>query len=167
MRFLMLTRTVGLLSGGWDLGWHQYTTSSHATTLESNKSVVRKAISHWSNLDSGHRLRRATRRYAQALAESEPAYAFQTAYVGLEVLEKPLAHELGISPGVEERVGRCKSCNATYTYRKSTLAAVKRYVTGAAHPEGSTEEGEKEWTECSEVRNNLAHGLRDLAEIER
>src|SRR4030095_1298592 len=38
MRFLMLTCTVGLLSGGWDLGWHQYTTSSHATTLESNKS---------------------------------------------------------------------------------------------------------------------------------
>src|SRR5262245_47780633 len=40
MRFLMLTCTVGLLSGGWDLGWHQYTTSSHATTLESNKSAT-------------------------------------------------------------------------------------------------------------------------------
>src|SRR5215831_6575531 len=39
MSFGMLTCTVGLLSGGWDLGWHQYTTSSHATTLESNKSV--------------------------------------------------------------------------------------------------------------------------------
>src|SRR5262249_13092447 len=38
MSFVMLTCTVGLLSGGWDLGWHQYTTSSHATTLESNKS---------------------------------------------------------------------------------------------------------------------------------
>ena len=24
---------------GWDMGGHQYTTSSHATTLESNKSV--------------------------------------------------------------------------------------------------------------------------------
>src|SRR5215470_6380131 len=40
MSFVMLTCTVGLLSGGWDLGWHQYTTSSHATTLESNKSVT-------------------------------------------------------------------------------------------------------------------------------
>src|SRR5215470_4244235 len=25
---------------GWDMGGHQYTTSSHATTLESNKSVT-------------------------------------------------------------------------------------------------------------------------------
>ena len=24
---------------GWDMGWHQYTTSSHSTTLESNKSA--------------------------------------------------------------------------------------------------------------------------------
>jgi len=24
---------------GWGMGWHQYTTSSHSTTLESNKSV--------------------------------------------------------------------------------------------------------------------------------
>src|SRR6516165_5205138 len=39
MSFVMLTCTVGLLSGGWDLGWHQYTTSSHATTLESNKGL--------------------------------------------------------------------------------------------------------------------------------
>src|SRR5262249_11185445 len=40
MSFVMLTCTVGLLSGGWGLGWHQYTTSSHATTLESNKSEI-------------------------------------------------------------------------------------------------------------------------------
>ena len=25
---------------GWNMGWHQYTTSSHSTTLESNKSEV-------------------------------------------------------------------------------------------------------------------------------
>jgi hypothetical protein len=27
---------------GWNIGWHQYTTSSHATTLESNKSTLPK-----------------------------------------------------------------------------------------------------------------------------
>src|SRR5262249_1521120 len=29
---------------GWKIGSHQYTTSSHATTLESNKSVIINAL---------------------------------------------------------------------------------------------------------------------------
>src|SRR5262249_15954072 len=41
MRFMMLTCTVGLLSGGGKMECHQCPTSSHSTTLESNKSVSR------------------------------------------------------------------------------------------------------------------------------
>jgi hypothetical protein len=126
---------------------------------------VRKAVLHWDNLDTGHRLRRAAWKYAQGLAEPEATDAFQSAYVGLEVLEKPLAKEYGILPGVEVMTGTCKNCNATYTYNKTTLAAVKKYVTGA-HGAAPTPERVKDWKECSAVRNELAHGLKDLSEVE-
>lgn len=126
---------------------------------------ARKAILHWDNLDTGHRLRRAARKYAQGLAEREPTDAFQLAYVGLEALEKPLAIQFGISPGVEVMTATCKSCGAISNYNRTTLAAVKKYVTGA-HEGEPTKERLNDWKECSAVRNDLAHGLKDLSEIE-
>lgn len=137
------------------------------TSVDNNAvTFVRSAIAHWDALDTGHRLRRAAKKYAQGLALRDPADSFQLAYVGLEVLEKPLALEFGIAPGVEEMTGTCAVCKATYKYNKTTLAAVKRYVTGAAHPEGATRERIKDWKDCSGVRHDLVHGLKDLADIE-
>jgi hypothetical protein len=129
-------------------------------------TFVQGAIAHWDNLDTGHRLRRAAKKYAQGLAEHDPTDAFQMAYVGLEVLEKPLAIEFGIAPGAEEMTGTCANCGTTFKYNRSTLAAVKRYVTDAAHDGHASEQRKKDWKNCSAIRNDLAHGLKDISEIE-
>lgn len=119
---------------------------------------------HWRDLDGGHRLRRAARRYRRALASRDPLEGFQHAYSGLESIEKPLADEIGIAAGAETVTGTCKSCGASYEYRRTVLAGVRAFVRGQLHVDAS-EIRSDEWRALNTLRNDLLHGRGDLDDL--
>jgi hypothetical protein len=115
---------------------------------------------HWRELDSGHRLRRAARRYAEAIGEPAPLIAFHSAYMGLEALESPLAKERGIEPGVEIIPGKCDKCGAEYVRKRTVLAGVRAFIRGELHNNVSSN-GEQDWKDLSKLRVKNVHGLAD------
>ncbi len=132
---------------------------------EKDVTLVQRAALHWRGLDAGGRIRRATRRYAEALGEHDPLSSFLSAYMGLEALEKPLANELGIPPGSEVVKGSCVKCGAEYERRRTVLAGVRAFIRGELH-RGKAENGERDWKELSDLRTQLTHGLSDPNKIE-
>jgi hypothetical protein len=139
--------------------WTSSITTDHVTAAQ-------QAWRHWDGLQDGKRLRRATRRYAQALAATDQVEALQTAWYGLEALEKPLALEEGLTPGTEVSRGTCDSCGTMYERRTTTLVGVRAFITGQIHQLPQSPEREAEWKALSEVRAALVHSLKDLKEIE-
>jgi hypothetical protein len=121
---------------------------------------LRGAAIHWRELETGRRLRRAARRYAQALGEPDQLAAFQLAYQGLESLEKPLALERGLTPGTEITAGACATCGSTFERKKSALVGVRALVHGEFHG-GKTTERIDEWKRMSKLRSDLVHSLED------
>lgn len=120
---------------------------------------------HWNELTDGHRARRAARRYRRVLATEDPLDAFQHAFTGLEILEKQLAAELGVPHGSENATAICPECGASFEYKRSALVGVRAFVQGALHADRS-EERDKDWTDLSGLRNDLAHGLQDIDQLE-
>lgn len=129
--------------------------------------TVRGLLAHWDGLDSGKRLRRAARQYHRAIGSDSDLATFQHAYMGLEALEKPLADVINIRPGVEEIWGKCDKCGAEYVQKKTVLAGVRAYVSGALHPETAPSERRQEWKEINNLRQDLFHSLKDTTELEK
>lgn len=125
---------------------------------------VRMAAVHWRELDNGRRIKRAARRYADALGESDPLVAFQLAYQGLEALEKPLAIELGLEPGAEITRGQCANCGHEFERKKTVLVGVRGLIKGDLHKAQGAERN-REWKAISDVRTRIVHGLDDSAGI--
>ncbi len=137
------------------------------------RPVVNEALSdvqaltlHWDGLSRGERIRRAAHHYARALADDDDLDAFQSAYMGLEAMESPLAEAQGIAPGSEETSGTCESCGHVYTGRRTVLAGVRAYVRGGIHPESASPERADEWKQVSRLRVDLLHGLKDVGVLE-
>ena len=123
-------------------------------------------LAHWDGLESGKRLRRAARLFQKAMGTDDALTAFQHAYMGLEAIEKPLADTMGIPAGVEEVEGHCDKCGEKYVRKRTTLAAVRAYVTGAIHPTGSIPEKKEEWKEINDFRHGIFHSLQDSEKLE-
>lgn len=137
----------------------------HTPIRSEDINFLGKAALHWHELDAGERLRRAARRYAQALGEPDSLLAFQLAYTGLEALEKPLAQEMGIPPGVEVVPGTCANCGAQYERKRTVLAGVRAFVRGELHGTPS-QQREQEWKRLSDLRVDLVHSLVDPLSVE-
>src|SRR6266508_204343 len=113
--------------------------------LASTLQRVSRLVAHWNGLDTGTRLRRAARHFRQAIGAPYNLTAFQYAYMGLEAMETPLAQAMGIPPGVEESQGKCESCGAVYTRRRTVLSGARAYVHGGIHPDTASSQRKKEW----------------------
>jgi hypothetical protein len=100
------------------------------TISDDQLKSVRGLLAHWDGLESGHRLRRAARLYRTAAGNPDEITAFQEVYIGLEVLEKPLASMAGFAKhGTEQVKGKCV-CKCEFTYNKRTLVGVRAFVHG-------------------------------------
>ena len=73
---------------------------------------------------------------------------------------------MGINAGVEVRKGNCEKYGNKYTWKRTTLVAVRRFVRGDLH-DTRTPEREEEWKQISELRTALVHGLRDRKDLEQ
>jgi len=127
---------------------------------------IQGILAHWDGLDSGKRLRRAARQFQKAIGTDDGLLSFQHAYMGLEAIEKPLADVMNISPGVEEIEGHCEKCGEKYTRKRTMLAGVRAYVSGAIHPEGFVPAKKREWKEINDFRHNMFHSLQDHKKLE-
>jgi hypothetical protein len=123
-------------------------------------------LAHWDGLESGKRLRRAARQFQKAIGADDALTAFQYAYTGLEAIEKPLADIMGISAGAAEVEGHCEKCGERYVKKRSMLAAVRAYVTGAIHPKDAIPEKKKEWKDINNFRHDIFHSLEDVRKLE-
>jgi hypothetical protein len=117
-------------------------------------------MQHWKGLPTGARLRRAARHYSEAVGSSDPIDSFQTAYAGLEALEKPLALEAHLEPGTEVQTGHCEKCRFEFQRRKTALVGVRALVTGKFHDRES-DQTRKEWRTLSDLRHGIVHSLKD------
>jgi hypothetical protein len=129
-------------------------------------SSVRNLLAHWDGLESGHRLRRAARNYRSAAGNADDVSAFQEAYVGLEVLEKPLASMAGFKKhGTEEATGACQKCGHEYVRNRTVLVGVRAFVHGDVDLAGADAGRKADWKLVNKLRNDLAHGLVDDDEL--
>jgi hypothetical protein len=123
---------------------------------------VRGLLAHWDGIESGHRLRRAARLYRSAAGNVDDIDAFQEAYIGLEVLEKPLASMAGFEKhGTEQIKGSCEKCGHEYVRNRTTLVGVRAFVHGAVDTEKVDPDRKADWKLLNKLRNDLTHGLVD------
>jgi hypothetical protein len=138
----------------------------HERISEGKLSSVRNLLAHWDGLESGHRLRRAARNYRSAAGNPDHVSAFQQAYVGLEVLEKPLATMAGFKKhGTEEVTGTCENCGHEYNRNRTVLVGVRAFVHGDVDPKAAEAGRKADWKLMNNLRNDLAHGLVDDDEL--
>ena len=128
--------------------------------------AVQGILAHWDGLESGKRLRRAARQFYKAIKMDDALTAFQHSYMGLEAIEKPLADIMGIPAGEEEVEGHCDKCGEKYVRKRTMLAAVRAYVTGAIHPKDSIPDKKREWKEINDFRHDIFHSLQDSEKLE-
>ena len=83
-----------------------------------------------------------------------------------KLVEKPLADIMGIPAGVEEVEEHCDKCGEKYVRKRTTLAAVRAYLTGAIHPKDSIPEKKREWKEINDFRHDIFHSLQDGKKLE-
>ncbi len=134
----------------------------HEEIAEEKLKSVRGLLAHWDGLDSGYRLRRAARLYRSAAGNVDDITAFQEAYIGLEVLEKPLATVAGFEKhGTEQIKGSCEKCGHEYVRNRTTLVGVRAFVHGTVDTETADPDRKADWTLVNKLRNDLAHGLVD------
>lgn len=145
-----------------DLAMHHW----HRPISQETIQDVGSLLSHWDGLESGKRLRRAARQFQKAIGTDDDLAAFQYSYMGLEAIEKPLADVMNIPPGAEELEGQCEKCGAKYTRRRTVLAGVRAYVSGAFHPDTATPERKREWKEINDLRHTIFHSLQDNQKLE-
>jgi hypothetical protein len=146
-----------------DLSMHHW----HSPVSQKTIQDVRGLLSHWDGLESGKRLRRAARQFQKAIGTEDNLVAFQYAYMGLEAIEKPLADVMNIQPGAEEVEGTCEKCGAKYVRRRTVLAGVRAYVSGAFHSDTVMPENKREWKEINDLRHELFHSLQDNQKSEQ
>lgn len=134
----------------------------HEEISEEKLKSVRGLLAHWDGLDSGHRLRRAARLYRSAAGNVDDIAAFQEAYIGLEVLEKPLAPMAGFEKhGTEQITGSCEKCGHEYVRNRTTLVGVRAFVHGAVDTAKADPGRKADWKLLNKLRNDLPHGLVD------
>jgi hypothetical protein len=134
----------------------------HQELSDENVQSARKLLAHWDDLDNGHRMRRAARRYRSAAGAVDPVSAFQEAYIGLEAMEPPLAAMAGLIPGVEEISGECDNCGHQYVRKRTTLVGVRALVHRNLDLDKADEEHKNDWKMINSLRNELTHGLVDV-----
>ena len=138
----------------------------HKTISKEDFQHIQSILAHWDGLDNGKRLRRAARQFQKAIGSDDGLLSFQHAYMGLEAIEKPLADTMNISPGVEEIDGCCEKCGEKYTRKRTVLAGVRAYVSGATHPDDFDPERKREWKKINDFRHKIFHSLQDNKQLE-
>jgi hypothetical protein len=128
---------------------------------------LQSMLVHWDHLPKGGRLRRAARLYRRCIEEHDDVSSFQEAYMGFEALEPPLAEQIGVSPGSEEVKGKCDSCGAEFTRRRTVLNGVRAYIRGVQHPEPASASAQREqkWKKINALRHDLFHSLEDFESL--
>ncbi|MEY9231002.1 hypothetical protein ABIF68_010326 [Bradyrhizobium japonicum] len=138
----------------------------HETISGDKLKFVCGLLAHWDGLESGHRLRRAARLYRTAAGNPDEITAFQEAYIGLEVLEKPLASMAGFAKhGTEQVKGKCEKCGYEFTRNKTTLVGVRAFVHGSVDLDAADSDRKADWKLLNKLRNDLTHGLVDEHEL--
>ncbi|MET4384451.1 hypothetical protein ABIB73_000186 [Bradyrhizobium sp. F1.4.3] len=123
---------------------------------------ARNLLAHWDGMEGGKRLRRAARNYRSAAGVADDVTAFQEAYVGLEVMEKPLAANAGFAKhGTEQVKGSCEKCGHEYVRNRTTLVGVRAFVAGDVDLDKADEGRVADWKLINKLRNDLMHGLVD------
>lgn len=138
----------------------------HERISDEKLKSVRNLLAHWDGLESGHRLRRAARNYRSAAGTVDDISAFQQAYIGLEVLEKPLATMAGFEKhGTEQTKGKCEKCGHEYIRNRTTLVGVRAFVHGDVDLASADPGRKADWKGMNTLRNDLAHGLVNEDEL--
>jgi hypothetical protein len=127
---------------------------------------ARILLAHWDGLEGGKRLRRAARNYRSAAGTVDDVTAFQEAYIGLEIMEKPLAANAGFEKhGTEQVKGSCEKCGHEYVRNRTALVGVRAFVAGGVDLDKADESRVSDWKRINKLRNDLMHGLVDEGDL--
>ena len=74
---------------------------------------------------------------------------------------------MNMEPGVEVTQGKCDKCGAEYMRRRTVLAGVRAYISGALHLDMATTERKREWKSINDLRHDLFHSLKDNDRLEQ